>query len=188
MKEYFVVTAVGMDRPGLVSRIAHEISRKGGNIERQRSQLMAGDFALMMLISADSEDRVAQSGMEGLSELSGDDLSVLVRRAPVFQEPPPDHGYGELLADGVDHLGIIDSITGYLLPENINIAHMDYDVRSVPFTGTTYFRMRAILIVPGSVDIADLRKHLAEMERNLEVDVLFRFPIAPDETGRTELP
>ena len=183
MKEYFVVSAVGTDRPGLVNKIAHEITRKGGNIERQRSQLMAGDFALIMLISTDSEDRVAHSEMEGLTALNEDDLSVLVRRAPVFQKPPPDYRYGELLADGVDHPGIIDSITGYLLPENINIAHMDYDVRSVPFTGTAYFRMRAFLIVPGSVDIPDLRKHLAEMERNLEVDVLFRFPITPDETG-----
>jgi len=182
VKEYFVVSAVGIDRPGLVNKIAHEITRIGGNIERQRSQLMAGDFALMMLVSTDSEDSVALSEMEGLTALSDDDLSVIVRKAPAFQKPPPDHGYGELMADGVDRPGIIDSITGFLSQENINITNMDYDVRSAPFTGTVYFRMSAILAVPGSVDIADLRKHLAEMERKLEVDVLFRFPIMPDVT------
>lgn len=50
-KTYLVLTAVGPDRPGLVSEIASAIHRAGANLEDSRMAILGGEFALLLMVS-----------------------------------------------------------------------------------------------------------------------------------------
>ena len=46
-----IISAVGSDRPGIVSEISGVITRHGGNVEESRMSRMGSDFAMIILIS-----------------------------------------------------------------------------------------------------------------------------------------
>ncbi len=181
MNKHFVVSAIGRDRPGLINIIAHEIKNAAGNIELQRSQIMAGDFALLMLVSVDPADGSAHAAMQRLTTLGNDDLSILVREAHGIEELSPGSQYAELLASGIDQPGLIEMISLYLVRENVNVAKMCYEVSHAPMTSTALFSMSALVIVPGSVECSDFRKMTKDMERNLGIEVVYKYPISPDD-------
>ena len=180
MKTYYVVAAIGRERPGVVNKIAHEVTTAGGNIESQQGQIMAGDFASLMLVSVDP-DVVDHDTMLELSSMRTDELAILVRKAHEVEEVPEDSQYAELIISGEDQRGLIDGITVYLLRRNIDIARMQDEVVAAPMTGTAYLNLRAVLIVPGTVKLPDLQADLDDMERNLGVDHVLRILTGPDD-------
>ncbi|HEX3595345.1 MAG TPA: ACT domain-containing protein, partial [Polyangiaceae bacterium] len=52
-RRYAVLTAVGADRPGLVQEISQSILEASGNLEDSRMAVLGGEFALIVLLSAD---------------------------------------------------------------------------------------------------------------------------------------
>src|SRR3954467_5650695 len=52
-KSYLVLTAVGADRPGLVSEISSLVLAAGANLEDSRMAIPHGEFALLLLVSGD---------------------------------------------------------------------------------------------------------------------------------------
>ncbi len=49
-KSYLVLTAVGPDRPGLVSEISSLVLAAGANLEDSRMAILGGEFALLVLV------------------------------------------------------------------------------------------------------------------------------------------
>ncbi len=54
-KSYLVLTAVGPDRPGLVSEISSMVLSAGANLEDSRMAILGGEFALLVLVSGDEK-------------------------------------------------------------------------------------------------------------------------------------
>ena len=54
-QEFLLVNAVGMDRPGIVSDITHQVTKAGGNIGSSQSSKLGSHFGLMMLVSVPQE-------------------------------------------------------------------------------------------------------------------------------------
>ncbi|HKO46218.1 MAG TPA: ACT domain-containing protein, partial [Polyangiaceae bacterium] len=65
-KSYLVLTAVGPDRPGLVSEISSLVLAAGANLEDSRMAILGGEFALLVLVSGDEQamQKVAASAGE----------------------------------------------------------------------------------------------------------------------------
>ena len=178
MKRYIVLSGGGNDRVGIVNRIAHGIAAAGGNIELQRSANLAGEFALIMLVSIDEDKADIDSTVERLSQLSTADFPVTIRRA--FELDEESSGgliQGELTAEGADQPGIIDAVTLFLVQKNINIAAMDYDVVNAPMTGTDLLQMRARLSVPNDVDVSRIEEDVEDLERRLGIRIEIRIPV-----------
>ncbi len=51
MDHYAVLTAIGVDRPGLVDEVSAYVAKRGGNLEDSRMVNLHGQFAMMMLVS-----------------------------------------------------------------------------------------------------------------------------------------
>ncbi|MGZ3592030.1 MAG: ACT domain-containing protein, partial [Thermodesulfobacteriota bacterium] len=56
MKTYFILSAVGKDRPGIVSDVSEVIYDCGGNIEDSSMSLLRNHFALLLLFSTEREE------------------------------------------------------------------------------------------------------------------------------------
>ena len=76
MKKEFIISAVGLNVPGIVAMVSKEIWDCGCNFEDSRMTLLSRHFALMILVSAAS-DQVAQDLEAACQRLEGDhDLKV----------------------------------------------------------------------------------------------------------------
>ena len=51
MKKYFVFSALGKDRPGIVNQLSKAILDCGCNIEDSRMTVLGGEFALILMVS-----------------------------------------------------------------------------------------------------------------------------------------
>jgi glycine cleavage system transcriptional repressor len=56
MKTYFILSAIGKDRPGIVADVSEVIFGCGRNIEDSSMSLLRNHFALLLLFSTDKEE------------------------------------------------------------------------------------------------------------------------------------
>ena len=64
MRNHHVIGVIGPDRPGIVGEVSRIAAELGCNIEDSRMAVLGGDFALMMLLSA--EGRAAEEAAAGI--------------------------------------------------------------------------------------------------------------------------
>ena len=167
-KNYRVLTAVGSDRPGLVSEVAKMLHGLGLNIEDSRMAVLGGEFALMLLVGGDEDKLVEAEGQAG--ELARRlDLKLLFKATQGSRQGTEALAY-RLQVSGFDRPGIVDIISTLLAAQAINVAALDTKLANAPLTGTPTFQLRADLEVPGTVQLKRLREALAHTceEDNLD--------------------
>lgn len=163
-----VLTAVGPDRPGLVSALSSWIREAGANLEDTRMAQLGGEFALLLLLTGSDEalHRVEQMGERIEQELG---LSSSTRRTTPNAPPPGALAY-RLRVNGIDRPGIVQRVSGVFAPRGINVASLSSRVANAPLTGTPMFYLEATLQIPGTVALSELRAALAATcdEENLD--------------------
>ena len=50
-----IISAVGSDRPGIISELSGIITTHGGNVEESRMSRLGSDFAIIMLVSVSTD-------------------------------------------------------------------------------------------------------------------------------------
>ena len=173
MKRWFILSAIGQDRPGLVAELAQLVYDADANLEDSRMTILGSDFAVILLASSSASgcgDRLA-SGAKRLERDHG--LTILVRalegqpRGPV---PAPGHTAWRVSAAGADKAGIVVGVCRALAAHDVNIA--DLSTRSRPGEGgSPHYEMTMTVEVPSRLDIATLRKALDEAATRLLIDV-----------------
>ena len=83
MKQRFIMTAFGKDRPGIVADVTELIYESGCNLEDSHMTRLSDEFAMILLFSGNAEglqDRL----VKGCRRLEVEkDLSAYIRRAPL---------------------------------------------------------------------------------------------------------
>ena len=127
MKQWFALSAIGRDRPGIVTDLAQLIYESDCNLDDSSMTILGGEFAVLLLLSGqgnESEQRLSASCKRLEWEKR---LTVFFR--PLEQEPVP-YGAGdkttnyELVATGVDKAGIVARIARCLAEHQVNIVQM----------------------------------------------------------------
>lgn len=175
-KRFRVVTAIGSDRPGLVSRISSAIREAGANIEDSRMAVLGGEFALMVLLSGSAEvlKKADQQVNETAEQL---ELSVVFKDTSGHKQATGQLHY-RLQVTGLDQPGIVHGVCSVLALHNINVAALDTDVVHAPLTGTPTFLLNAEIEVPPNVSMSKLRASLGETCDQLQVDFTLESAIA----------
>ncbi len=170
MKEHLLVTAVGEDRPGIVSHLAEVITRHGANMEDSRMTVLGGEFAAIALVTV-PEAKEAEL-LKDLESLAKEKIHVTTKKTKA-----PDasrfKGYTnyQISLEGADHEGIVHKITSYLKNHGINIQSMETELVPAPETGTPLFCMNAIVSVPPSINFKTLNEELDAIGAEEAVDV-----------------
>ena len=173
-----ILTAIGVDRAGLVDEVSGYILDRGGNIEDSRMVNLRGQFAMMLLVSGDeSVVRRISDERPRLQELSG--LHVEVRPAPA---PPKAGAAGagaaassqalpfRFVATAVDQAGIVHRLSHLLREMNVNIESLDTRLTAAPYTGAPVFEVEAVLAVPRGTPVSQLRQKLSAVGDELNMD------------------
>jgi len=173
MKEYAVLTGVGPDRPGLVEEVAAALTEREINLEESRMAVLGGEFAMIVLASG-AEEAIAdlKQKLSQLGRATGLEFTLKPTRSPTERPAAPALPY-RLLAQSLDHPGIVHEITRVLHSRNVNIESLETHVRSAPVSGTPVFALEARLSVPAETKATRLRAELLEVADQFNLDIVF---------------
>jgi glycine cleavage system transcriptional repressor len=180
MRRWFLLSAIGRDRPGLVADLARLVLECDANLEDSRMTILGSDFAVMLLCSStapEAGDALAV-GAKRLEREHG--MTILLRHleeGPRPAVPAPGMRLFRVEAAGEDKAGIVASICGVLAEHAVNIVELASRSRPGP-GGSPHYEMTLSVEVPDSADTRALREALEREGDRLVVDVAL-MPAAP---------
>ena len=66
-----IISAVGSDRPGIISELSGIITTHGGNVEESRMSRLGSDFAIIMLVSVSTDwEESLEVALQSINELT----------------------------------------------------------------------------------------------------------------------
>ena len=174
MKQWFALSAIGHDRPGIVADLAELIYECDCNLEDSSMTILGSEFAVLLLLSGEDSE-TTQLLTAACKRLEWEKrLTVFFR--PLQGEPVPYStsqlatAY-ELQATGVDRAGIVATLARCLADHRINISQMHTQSRREPESGAPIYTMRIVMDVPQGVDEQVLRERLDTIARSLYIDL-----------------
>jgi glycine cleavage system transcriptional repressor len=173
MTRWFILSAIGRDRPGLVSELARLVLESDANLEDSRMTILGTDFAVILLCSSRAEatgDRLLL-GSKRLERDHG--LTILIRELPAGTRPAvpaPGTRLYRVEAAGEDRAGIVAGICGVLAEHGVNIVELSSQSQPGP-SGAPHYRMTIRAELPDGVDPRTLRDALDREAARLVLDV-----------------
>lgn len=163
-----VITAIGDDRAGLVGALSEVVARHGGNWDQSHMTELAGKFAGVILVTL--ADASVDQFIVDLDELEAEGLlDITAERA---SGAPDDPGMQSLALElvGQDHPGIVHDISQVLAAHHVSIDELETEIVPAP-QGGSLFQARAVLHLPDTLAIDDLRASLEDVAADLMVDL-----------------
>jgi glycine cleavage system transcriptional repressor len=177
MKTYFILSAIGKDRPGIVADVSEVIYGCGGNIEDSSMSLLRNHFALLLLFSTDREE-VNQKLSSGLKRLEWEKNLTVFYSSITFEEAYPkvreQTDRYKITTSGVDHAGIVFKVCRLLADRKVNIIDMKTHRVLSAESGTPLFEMDIDVGIPHSVSEQEFRKDLHHLANELMIDLVLR--------------
>jgi len=121
-QHHLVITALGVDRPGIVNTITRHVSSCDCNIEDSRLAMLGDEFTFIMLLSG-SWNAIAL--IESTLPLKGAELELLiVMKRTTFRERPPMPATVWVQVEVTDSAHIIERFTDLFDSHQMNIAEL----------------------------------------------------------------
>ena len=170
MSQLIVISAVGLDRTGVVQDLTKVILACGGNIEESRMTTLGSEFAMLLLVSGNwhTLSRLEQ-GLDKLCE--NDQLSVSIRKTDVRPQKDNRMPYAvDVVA--LDQQGIVYNLADFFSSRDIEIADVATRSYSAAHTGAPMFAVQMAVNVPSTIHIAQLREEFLEVCDRLNLDAI----------------
>ncbi|MGC9450980.1 MAG: glycine cleavage system protein R [Oceanipulchritudo sp.] len=166
-----ILTLIGPDRTGMVSRLAALAEQHGGNWLDSRMIRLGGYFSGMVRIA------LPEGALPGFREavagfLEEREYQYTIQRAELERALPLGRT-ADLVLSGQDHPGIVHGLFETLQESGVNVEELSTGLTAAPWSGTPVFEARAKLYVPESVAIADLQERLESLAADLLVEIDF---------------
>ena len=160
-----IISAVGSDRPGIVSEISGVITSHGGNIEKSRMTRLGSYFTIIMLVMVDSKwEESLLVALQAIKELSittkGTEPNTVITGENC-----------QISLSGADNEGIVKVLSKYLAGKSINILEMETHISNAPVTGTPLFNLKAITTIPKSLNLMDIQSEITQIAQKLGVEI-----------------
>ena len=163
-----VVTAIGSDRPGIVSQLSERAQGFGANWAGSRMANLAGQFAGMVHfeVPAPNAEPLAQA-LRGL-EASG--LQVVIAKSET-PAAPAGRRMVKLELTGLDRPGIVRDLSRSLAERGVSIDDLHTEIISDGASAEHLFKVKALLVVPETLAAETLRGALDALANEMMVDI-----------------
>ncbi|MEM7330803.1 MAG: ACT domain-containing protein [Chloroflexota bacterium] len=169
MRKYLVMTVNGQDKVGLVEEVTKLVLDFNGNVEASRMARLEGEFAMLMLVSVPEPQ--FKTFRQSVRDLRGLGYKISTKQTERgFSRKFAGWNVFQIKVTGADNEGLIYEITHHLAEKGINVERMDTGMRPAPFGGGALFTMSAVVVVPPTISISDLREDLEEIGDKLNMD------------------
>ncbi len=163
-----VVTAIGADRPGIVSQLAERAREFSANWAGSRMANLAGQFAGIVQFEVAAENAEALvTALHGL-EFSG--LRVAATKCEA-KPAPPGARMVKLELAGPDRPGIVSDLSRNLAARGVSIEDLHTEIVGNGQASGHVFKVRALLAVPDAISSAALQHDLEALAAEMVVDI-----------------
>lgn len=165
-----VLTAIGDDRPGIVSELTQLVSDCHCNIIDSRIAILGNEFTFIMLLSGDMS---AISRIEHTLPLKGMELGLLTMMKRTASHTQSEFCAGYTLEyTGIDTPGTLSKVTRFFADKHIGICSLKSDTYDED--ENTIMRCELEFNIPVEVDIDSFKVQFEDLSRTLNVDYIFR--------------
>ncbi len=160
-----IITAIGSDRPGIVSELSGIITTHGGNVEESRMSRLGSDFAIIMLVSVSTDwEESLEVALQSINDLT------ISTKLTQIQEIGDNKKY-KIGLNGADNEGIVKVLSKYLAEKSINVLEMETHISHAPISGTPLFNLNASVSVPNDVEETVIQSDLSQIAQKLGVEI-----------------
>jgi len=160
-----IISAIGSDRPGIVSELSGVITSHGGNVEESRMSRLGSDFAIIMLVTvAPDWEESLEVALKSITELT-------ITTKPTKMTQVGDGRKYKIDLIGADNEGIVKVLSKYLAKKSINILEMETHISQAPVSGTPLFNLNASILVPGGIEEKEIQSDLSQIAQDLGVEI-----------------
>jgi glycine cleavage system transcriptional repressor len=171
--DLIAVTAIGVDREGIVAGVTKVLYDVGCNLEDVSSTILKGHFSMMLIVRA--PEGIDASNLEERLAPVASDLNLVITARTVEEAEgrvaAPTH---MVSVYGADHPGIVYRVTELLSARGVNVTDLESRVIGEP--GEPVYALMLEVSVPAGVD---LTSDLEGLRTELEVDASVH-PIGAD--------
>ena len=175
MPHWFILSAMGRDKPGLVAELAHLVYDANANLEDSRMTILGTDFAVILLASSDASDAADRIATAAKALERDHGLTIIVRSVADGRRPAvPSPGMQALrvTAAGEDRAGIVMGVCRTLAELGVNISELTTSSQPGP-GGSPHYQLEILGEIPDGVDTSQLRVALDAEADRLVIDIRF---------------
>lgn len=163
---YFIVTAFGEDKPGIVAKTTKILYEKGMNIEDSSMTKLNNEFTIMLIVKGESDLNQLKTAFDKLSE--EENLTFVVKQLPEDTISKPSIHYPQtvdIVVYGADKLGIVYNVSKLLAQMRINIS----DLRTEKTDNLYVMFIEAQ--IPAEISLENLKEEIEKLKKELNVDI-----------------
>ena len=158
-----IITAIGVDKPGLVDQISSIIKENNGNIENSKMIKIENQFAMIIDFLSSNDLDTIKTKLQYIEE-----LEITYKLAEISKENNKTNKY---IITGADNQGIINRVSNFFSKRNINIVEVNTNIELAPITGSPLFNMKITDTYNDRHNIDDLYSKLSNLCENLNLDI-----------------
>lgn len=167
-----VVTAVGVDRPGIVAGVTKVFVDRGCNLEDCSMTILRGQFTMMLVVDAPAGLAPARLEAALAEPAASLDLVVTCRAladvGPAAVEGPGTEARWTVSVYGADRPGIVHGVAELLAEEGVNI--VDLSTRVIGGADRPVYAMILEVSLPQGIDTERLEQRVHQVAAELGVD------------------
>ncbi len=172
----YLLSVFGKDQPGIISAVTGILFQKGGNLEDISMTILAGEFAMMLLVSfrKTASPKIARELGQWMKS----------RRLIYFWKPvkAADLIHGDrqpanttrylISAAGRDRTGIVHQVSRFMAQKKLNIT--DLNSKLIGRGKTAVYAMLLEADVPRRMKVSQLETGLGKLGRKLKLEIRIR--------------
>ena len=125
MSDWYMLTLIGQDRPGIVAAVTKGLFEAGCNLGEPSMLRLGTNFTIMMMVNSAAGPAALRTVLQPVV----DDLELILHidviEAELHRRPVPDV---RILVHGADRAGIVAQVTGQAAEAGLNILDLESDV------------------------------------------------------------
>jgi glycine cleavage system transcriptional repressor len=169
---HVAVTAVGVDRPGIVAAVTGVLLEHGGNLEDTAMTRLGTHFAMVLVVEVPAAEDAAALEVALETATAALDLDVSVRAIAEVDFTEETGSAWAVSVHGADQPGIVHRVASVLAEQQANI--VDLTTRQLTTdAGTGYVMLLEVRLADGA-DETPLRGALDGLATELGVDISLR--------------
>jgi len=129
MQNWYMLTLVGRDRPGIVAEVSQALFEAGGNLGEASMARLGGNFTVMLMLQIEEEKESVESLLKPLGDKLGLFIHIDGITGNLHQHVEPNF---RLSVHGADQAGIVAMVTSGLKKLKFNILNLESDVGGSP--------------------------------------------------------
>jgi glycine cleavage system transcriptional repressor len=171
-----VITALGKDRPGIVSGVTGMLYRHNASIEDSTMTILEGNFAMIMIVAVPKQCDFAALKKHCVN--LGRKMNLTVSLSQPEREPlvgPVIHRGNPYIVSvlGSDKPGIVYKVSTYLTRHNINITDLNTKVIGREGDRNVYAMVLEVEL-PKKARPSIIERGLKQLARSIRVDLTFK--------------